>query len=72
MFDFSKLIFRIKRYYKSITRFAVAMDRSRQNISNKLNNRTEWTSDEIYEACKLLEIKQNDIGEYFFTLKESE
>lgn len=46
--------------------FAHALYMSRASLSAKLNNRSEWKSDEIARACELLGIPLELAHEYFF------
>lgn len=66
MRTYGKLRERIKSRYKTIDRFANAMQMSHSALSSKLNSRTAWTQIEIERACKLLDIPLAEVGEYFF------
>ena len=39
---------------------------SRYTMSARMNGHQPWTSKEIAAICELLDIKQDEIGEYFF------
>lgn len=45
---------------------AAAMGFSLSTMSAKMNGRTEWQSDEIARACRLLGIPLERAHEYFF------
>lgn len=47
--------------------FAKAMEMSPTTLSAKLNGKTDWTRQEIEDACRLLDILVDEIHEYFFT-----
>ena len=66
MFEYSKLKGRIREVCNSDTNFASKMELNRSTVSSKLNNRSEFTQDEIKRACKILNIPPEKIGEYFF------
>lgn len=68
-FDFRKLHGRIKEIYGRDCRFAKDMGLCTSALSGRLNNKTPWRSEEIPEACKLLDIPAEKIGLYFFTQK---
>lgn len=68
-FDFSELTGRIITVFGSRKRFAEAMEMTDSNLSMKLNNRTGWSTTEIYKSLDLLSIEPEKIGTYFFTPK---
>lgn len=68
-FDFSKLLGRIIEKYGSRSNFARAMEMWDSALSNRLNNRVPFDTEEIYCACQLLDIDFQDIPAYFFTPK---
>lgn len=68
-FDYSKLKGRITEKYGTQERFAKEYGVTKQSISMKMNNKRRFTSDEIIGISKMLEIKKEEIGEYFFTKK---
>jgi hypothetical protein len=45
------------------------MGLSERSLSLKLNSKVGFKQSEIAKACKLLDIAESDIPEYFFTLK---
>lgn len=65
-FNYSKLRGRIREKFGSEGRFANAMKMSKQTLSAKLNNRIQFTADEIRLAVSLLEISTDEIPAYFF------
>lgn len=68
VFDFNKVRGKIKEVFGTQTLFANAMGINDATLSNKLNNNVEFSSKEIVKACNLLNIKDEEIKEYFFTL----
>ncbi len=47
--------------------FAKALGKSETTVSAKLSGKTEWTRQEIEDACRLLGIPIADAHAYFFT-----
>lgn len=68
-FNYQKLRGRMVEKYGSQTEFAKAFGVSENTMSQKMNNKTRFTSDDIIKITDMLEIDQNDVGEYFFTLR---
>ena len=66
MRTFGKLRERIKAVFGTIEKFALAMNKDRSTISNKLNGIVAWTNVEIEAACHLLDISISEVSEYFF------
>lgn len=69
MFDYSKLKGRIKEIFETQNAFAKALGLSPVSVSDKLNNKSQWTQKEIDTACVLLGIESVEIPVYFFRLK---
>lgn len=71
IFDFDKLRGRIKEKLKYEAVFAEKLDISQASLSSKFNNKSDFTSTEISKACEkdVLDIPENEIGEYFFKKK---
>lgn len=72
MFDYSALRGKIKEVYGTEFRFADALELSSNSLSAKLNNKTQWTQNEINAAVQLLAIDYSEISKYFFTGKVQE
>lgn len=68
-YDYSKLKGRIVEIYGKQQLFAAAMGWSERTCSLKLSNRVFWKQPEITLASKLLNIKENEIQQYFFKKK---
>lgn len=67
-YDYSKLMGRITEKFGNQGRFSTAMGMSERSMSLKLNGKVPFKQPEISKACTLLEIEENDIYPYFFTL----
>lgn len=67
-FDFSDLRGKITSKYKTQGAFAAAMGLSESALSERLNNGVAFRADEIKLAAKLLDIPDNEINKYFFTI----
>ena len=67
--DYRKLRGKIKEVFDTNGAFAEALDLDPPTLSSKLNNKSEWTTNEIVRACELLNIRLSDAHLYFFTLK---
>lgn len=68
-FDYSKLRGKIIEVFGSQGAFANAMKISERTLSLKLSGKRNWKQPEICLAIKLLGLSEDDIREYFFTLK---
>lgn len=67
MFNYSKLLGRIKEKFGTNEKFAKALGCSPQALSRKLNNKTPFTQKEIDKSADLLDIRIEDIDIYFFS-----
>ena len=68
-FDYSKLRGRIVEKFGNQIAFSKAMNTSESTLSLKLCGKRTWKQSEICLAIKLLELSENDIPDYFFTIK---
>ena len=68
-FNYSKLRGRIIEKYGSQSDFAKAFGCSDRTLSLKMNSKRPWKQTEILSAIKLLELSEEDIQDYFFTLE---
>lgn len=64
--NYSKLRGRIREVFGSQSAFAKAIGISACSVSQKLNGRVEWTTQEIRKACEVLGIPAAEIPQYFF------
>lgn len=68
-FDYSKLRGKIREKFGTQERFARTIEMGLNTLSLKLNNKVYWTQKEINLACKMLEIEDEEVTDYFFTEK---
>jgi len=66
-YNYSKLIGKIKEVYGTQASFAEAMNMAQTSLSFKLNNKSEWSQDEMELAMDLLRIPRTSVRAYFFT-----
>jgi transcriptional regulator with XRE-family HTH domain len=64
--NYAKLRGRIVEIFRTQAAFAEAMGMDKATLSCKLNNRSQWSSDEIAKACELLNIPLSEAHLYFF------
>lgn len=67
-FNYSKLLGRFREYGLTQKDVAIRIGIRPTTLSQKLNNKFSFTSDEIDAICKLLDIPNEEIGIYFFTV----
>lgn len=67
MYDYNKLKGKITE--KGLTRaeFAKAVGISEASLSLRMNNRREWTQDEMIEVARILDFDVTELKDYFFT-----
>lgn len=70
-FVYNKLRGRIIEICGSQAEFSKKIGQSEQSITAKLSGRSSFTQGNIIAWCEILDIDQNDIGNYFFTQKHS-
>jgi plasmid maintenance system antidote protein VapI len=70
MFDTSKLRGRIYEKFGSQTKFAEALGVSISTVNHQLKNPSNFSRETISKWVDTLEIAHNEIGDYFFTIKE--
>ena len=66
-FNYRKLRGRIREIFGTQEEFAKSMNLSTTSISAKLNNKIEWSQQEINRAAEVLNIPDNKVFTYFFT-----
>ena len=66
-YNYSKLRGRIKECGLTQEQLANAIGKDKSTMSSKLKGRFAFTQKEIDEICKVLDISNNEIGDYFFT-----
>lgn len=67
--DFSKLIGRIAEKYGTRSAFCDALGKNPEWLSRRLNNQTEFSSNEMIVIIDLLEINPQEMHLYFLTPK---
>lgn len=72
LFDYSKVRGKIKEVFGTQSAFAEAMNMSPVSLSEKLNNKVQFSQKEIDRACDLIQISKEEIPIYFFTPKVKE
>ena len=65
-FDYSRLRGKIKEKCKTQERFANMLNISPASLSDKLNEKSDFSHSEITRACQILDIPVGKIPDYFF------
>ena len=68
-FDYNKLRGEIRAKYKTQKCFAKEIGISATSLSDKLNEKSDFSHSEIITSCYKLNIALDDIPAYFFTEK---
>lgn len=66
--NYSKLLGRIKECGFTQEQLAKAIGKNKGTLSAKLNGLSSFTTKEIDDICRVLDISNAQIGDYFFTL----
>ncbi len=66
-FNYNKLKGSIREKYGKQEDFAAAMGIGLSTLNLKLNNKAEWTQEEMMVAMNLLETPLTEIQDYFFS-----
>ncbi len=66
VYNYAKLHGRIKELYNTQSNFAKQIGLSPTSLSKKLNNKTEFSQNEIANSLEALHLEINDIPTYFF------
>ncbi|MET3616766.1 hypothetical protein ABID14_000386 [Peptoniphilus olsenii] len=69
MFDYSKLKGRIVEKFDTYKNFTRYLDMGSTTFYSKMHNLSDFTSQEIFQICNLLDIPHKEIPIYFFTVK---
>lgn len=67
MYDYSKLCGKIREKFGTQGAFANALGISSSTLSYKLNNKVQWSQEEMWKAVELLGEAKSKIPAYFFT-----
>lgn len=70
--SYNKLRGKIREVFGTQEALATAMGMNTATLSAKLNNKSDWTKDEMERACSLLGIPVMAMHEYFFCPKNCE
>lgn len=62
---------RIIQKYGSQGKFAKHIGKTEQTVTAKLNNRVQFSQNDILAWCDALDISADDVGKYFFDQKLS-
>ena len=65
-YNYSKLLGRIRERGLTQEQLAKELGKNKSTISAKLNNQFSFTQDEMDDICRILEIPNDEIPEYFF------
>lgn len=66
LYNYNKLRGRIVEKYGTQDKFAEAVGMTRQGVSMKMRGKTSFSQVDIQKWCDLLDIKTDQIAEYFF------
>lgn len=69
VFNYNKLNGRIVERCGTSSNFAKLLGCSNNTMSLKMNNKSEFSQNEIIKSIKILDLKKEDIPTYFFTQK---
>lgn len=67
-YNYSKLLGRIKECGLTQEQLAKAIGKNKSTLSTKFNGRYPFTAKEIDDICKVLNISNDEIGDYFFAV----
>ena len=67
-YNYSKLLGRIKECGFTQETLANAIGKNKSTISAKLNGRYPFTANDIDAICRVLNISNEEIGDYFFAV----
>ena len=65
-YNYDKLKGRIKEIFDTQENFANAINISSASVNYKLNNKKNFTQNEIFNSIKVLKLKEENIQEYFY------
>lgn len=67
IWKYDKLRGKIKEVCGTQETFAEKLGIGRVSLSQRLNNQLEFSQDEIFKSCQILDIDFSDMPAYFFT-----
>lgn len=65
-FDYSKLKGKIAEVFQTQGRFAEALSIGRVSLSQRLNNKSDFSQSEMMKSAELLNLPKDQIPVYFF------
>lgn len=65
--NYNKLRGRIKEIFGTQDNFAEAIGIGKVSLSQRLNNKLEFSQNEILKSCEALQLDYSEIPVYFFT-----
>jgi transcriptional regulator with XRE-family HTH domain len=65
-YNYSKLLGRMKERAITQEQLAKEIDKDKSTVNAKLNGKNAFTTKEIDDICKVLDISNIEIGDYFF------
>lgn len=68
-YNYSKLLGKITEKFGNNKNFAAALGVSERTLSVKLSSKVDFKQQEIIKICKLLDLPENEIKNYFFVKK---
>lgn len=66
VFDYIRLRARIREKLGSDIVFAARLGISKTSLSLRLNNQLRFSQNDIYKSMRILQIRPEEIGSYFF------
>jgi transcriptional regulator with XRE-family HTH domain len=64
--NYSKLLGRIKERGYTQESLAKAIVKNKSTLNSKINGKVPFTTTEIDDICRVLDISNDEIGDYFF------
>lgn len=65
-YNYAKLLGKIRESGLTQEQLADAIDKHKSTLSGKLNGKYAFTTEEIDAICRVLDISNGEIGDYFF------
>lgn len=65
-YNYAKLLGKIRESGLTQEQLAKAIDKHKSTLSAKLNGKYAFTTEEIDDICRVLDISNSEIGDYFF------
>lgn len=65
-YNYSKLLGRIRECGLTQEQLAKEIGKDKSTISAKVNGKFSFTQEEMDDICRVLDIPNDEIGEYFF------